>query len=61
MNKIILTQKQIKDLAKIAKCFKDVKAFTVEETRDSGIGPAVHVWFEAQGESKMDITDYKTW
>jgi hypothetical protein len=59
---IILTRKQIFDMATLANHFTDVDQFTVEESNTSGIGPSVHVkctLFEKP--TTVDITDVENW
>ena len=59
---IILTRKQIFDMATLANHFTDVEMFTIEESNTSGIGPSVHVkctLFEKP--TTVDITDVGSW
>jgi len=63
MNKVTLNQKQIKELVKIARRFKTIDLFTIEETCTSGIGPNVHVKFKVgtNASTEHDITDVSSW
>ena len=59
---IILTRKQIVELAAIANHFADVEVFNIEETYESGIGATVRVkctLFEKP--TSVDITDMENW
>ena len=59
---IVLTRKQVFDMAAVANHFSDVELFTVEESNASGIGPSVHVkctLFEKP--TTVDITDVESW
>ena len=59
---IVLTRKQVFDMAALANHFSDVELFTVEESNISGIGPSVHVkctLFEKP--TTVDITDVESW
>lgn len=60
---IPLNRLQISKLCQIAEQRKDVEWFRVEESHESGIGPAVVVKFGLRDEqdSKIDITDVSTW
>lgn len=63
MNTIILTRKQIEQLAKIAERFTDTENFTIESTSTSGIGPTVTIRFDLfeKADTKVDITDVSNW
>jgi hypothetical protein len=59
---IVLTRKQIVELAAIANHFADVEVFNIEETYESGIGATVRVkctLFEKP--TSVDITDMENW
>jgi hypothetical protein len=59
---IVLTRKQVLDMATLANHFTDVEMFTIEESNTSGIGPSVHVkctLFEKP--TTVDITDVGSW
>ena len=59
---IVLTRKQVFDMAALANHFSDVELFTVEESNISGIGPSIHVkctLFEKP--TTVDITDVESW
>ena len=59
---IVLTRKQVLDMATLANHFTDVDQFTVEVSNTSGIGPSVHVkctLFEKP--TTVDITDVGSW
>lgn len=63
MNTIILTRKQIEQLAEIAERFTDTENFTIESTSTSGIGPTVTISFDLfeKADTKIDITDVSNW
>ena len=63
MNTIILTRKQIEQLAEIAERFTDTENFTIESTSTSGIGPTVTIRFDLfeKADTKIDITDVSNW
>lgn len=63
MNTIILTRKQIEQLAEIAERFTDTENFTIESTSTSGIGPTVTIRFDLfeKADTKVDITDVSNW
>ena len=59
---IILTRKQVVELAALANHFADVQVFNIEETYESGIGATVRVkctLFEKP--TSVDITDMENW
>jgi hypothetical protein len=59
---IVLTRKQVFDMAAVANHFSDVELFTIEETNTSGIGPSVHVKCTLfQKPTTVDITDVENW
>lgn len=59
---IVLTRKQVFDMAALANHFSDVELFTVEETNTSGIGPSLHVKCTLfQKPTTVDITDVENW
>jgi hypothetical protein len=59
---IMLTRKQVFDLAALANHFTDVELFTVEETFESGIGPTVRVKCTLlEKPTTVDITDVEKW
>lgn len=63
MNSILLTRKQIKQLATIAEKFNDTDSFELQVTHESGIGATVRVKFELFEENPaiVDITDVSNW
>ena len=61
-NSIILSRKQVFDIAALANHFTDVELFTVEETFESGIGPTVRVKCTLlEKPTTVDITDVEKW
>jgi hypothetical protein len=63
---LALTQKQVLQLAEIAKKFPDTEWFTIQESSPSGIGAEMLVKFTIFDYSKdydttIDITDVGTW
>jgi hypothetical protein len=65
-SELALTQKQVLQLAEIAKKFPDTEWFTIQESSPSGIGAEVLVKFTIFDYSKdydtiMDITDFGSW
>jgi len=59
---IVLTRKQILDMATLVNHFTEVELFTIVETHESGIGPSVYVkctLFEKP--TTVDITDVENW
>lgn len=59
---VVLSRKQIFDLATLANHFSDVELFTIEEDNSSGIGPSTTVkctLFEKP--TTVDITDVENW
>ena len=63
----VLNRTQVEKLAKMAAHFKEVEWFTLEESKTSGIGPAVTVKFnlfnddDKDIDTTVDITDVSTW
>ena len=61
-NSIMLSRKQVFDIAALANHFTDVELFTVEETFESGIGPTVRVKCTLlEKPTTVDITDVEKW
>ena len=63
---LALTQKQVLQLAEIAKKFPDTEWFTLQESSPSGIGPEILVRFKLFDDQKdfdttIDLTDVGTW
>lgn len=59
---IVLSRKQIFDLATLANHFTDVELFTIEENNSSGIGPTTTVkCILFQKHTTVDITDVENW
>ena len=63
---LALTQKQVLQLAEIAKKFPDTEWFTIHESSPSGIGPEILVRFKLFDDQKdfdttIDITDLGSW
>ena len=63
---LALTQKQVLQLAEIAKKFPDTEWFTIQESSPSGIGAEILVRFKIFPDQKdfdttIDITDVGTW
>jgi hypothetical protein len=63
---LALTQKQVLQLAEIAKKFPDTEWFTIHESSPSGIGAEILVRFKVFSDQKdfdttIDITDVGTW
>jgi len=63
MTNVILTQKQIRELAQLAEHFKEVDAFKISSASTSGIGPTVKVSFDLfdNKNTTVDITDFDSW
>jgi hypothetical protein len=63
MTSVILTQKQIRELAQLAKHFKEVDTFKIDSASTSGIGPTVKVSFDLfdNKNTTVDITDLDSW
>lgn len=63
MTSIILTRKQIEQLAEIAGRFEDTDNFIIESESTSGIGPTVTVRFDLfeKSDTRVDITDVSNW
>lgn len=65
-SELALTQKQVLQLAEIAKKFPDTEWFTIHESSPSGIGAEILVRFKIFSDQKdfdttIDITDVGTW
>lgn len=65
-DKISLNRKQLSQLFELYQKFKDVEWFTITESHESGIGPAVAVKFDLfnkdnKPDTTVDITDVSTW
>ena len=60
---IVLTRTQLTQLVKITGHFQDINSFTLTQSHESGIGPAVVVSFDLfnSDDTKIDITDYASW
>lgn len=63
MNRIVLTRKQIQQLAEIATRFDNVTTFTIDSESTSGIGQSVSVKFDLfeNLDTAVDITDVENW
>lgn len=63
MNRIVLTRKQIQQLAEIATRFDNVTTFTVDSESTSGIGQSISVKFDLfeNLDTAVDITDVESW
>jgi hypothetical protein len=63
MNSITLTRKQMHQLREIVDRFIDTENFTIESESLSGIGPTITVKFDLfeTADTKVDITDVRTW
>jgi hypothetical protein len=63
MNTIVLSRRQIEQLAKIAKRFTETDTFTIESESTSGIGPSITIRFDLfeKADTKVDITDVSNW
>ena len=62
MTKIVLTRKQVLELAQLADHFKETELFTIKSDSSNGIGPVITVQctlFEKQ--TTVDITDVGSW
>ena len=65
-SELALTQKQVLQLAEIAKKFPETEWFTLQESSPSGIGAEILVRFKIFSDQKdfdttIDITDVGTW
>ncbi len=63
-NAIILSRKQVEQLAKISERFTDANSFTLSwEVEQSGIGLGIVVKFQTfdPEDTTIDITDVDTW
>jgi hypothetical protein len=63
MNRIILTRKQVTQLAELAARFDNVTTFTVDSESTSGIGQSISVKFDLfeNLDTAVDITDVENW
>lgn len=63
MNTIVLSKRQIEQLATIAKRFTETDTFIIESESTSGIGPNITVRFDLfeKADTKVDITDVSNW
>lgn len=62
-NSIRLNRTQIEKLIEVYKHFPEVKHFSVDADRSSGIGAGISVSFDLfdRGDTKIDITDVSEW
>jgi len=63
MNTIVLSKRQIEQLATIAERFTETDTFIVESESASGIGQTITVRFDLfeKADTKVDITDVGNW
>lgn len=65
MTTIVLSRKQLAQIAEIADRYKDIKLFTIDSKSLSGIGPSISVGvgFDLfdRTDTLIDITDVDTW
>jgi hypothetical protein len=66
MNNLVLTRKQVLQLAELVNKFPDTEQFTLEEISSSGVGPEIIVKFtlfntDKDFDTTVNITDYSIW
>lgn len=61
--KILLNREQIGKLTELVNHFKEINHFTISSDSSSGIGTGIVVGFDLfeKNDTKIDITDVKSW